>query len=126
MRRAGLGGPFTTATTITGTTQPSGIVGGFCYLYTLTGTDNVGNNASISTTVKVDTGPTLTSGTIVNAKTSLSGVVDAADNFTVYANVADGGTGITTVTVDIFVPDDAQPRPRDPIRTAAPARTSAA
>src|SRR5207245_8631051 len=26
-----------------------------CYLYTLTGTDNVGNTVSISTTVKVDT-----------------------------------------------------------------------
>jgi hypothetical protein len=47
----GSGGPFTTATTVTGTTQPSGIVAGACYVYTLTGTDNVGNTASISTTV---------------------------------------------------------------------------
>ncbi len=47
----GSGGPFTTATTITGTTQPSGIVAGACYVYTLTGTDNVGNTAAISTTV---------------------------------------------------------------------------
>ena len=50
---AGSGGPFTTATTITGTTQPGGILADFCYLYTLTGTDNVGNTASISTTVQV-------------------------------------------------------------------------
>ena len=47
------GGPFTTATTVTNSTQPSGILAGFCYLYTLTGTDNVANSASISTTVTV-------------------------------------------------------------------------
>ncbi|HTX32521.1 MAG TPA: hypothetical protein VMD09_14150 [Solirubrobacteraceae bacterium] len=47
----GSGGPFTTATTVTGTTQPPGIVAGACYVYTLTGTDNVGNTASIKTTV---------------------------------------------------------------------------
>jgi hypothetical protein len=47
----GSGGPFTSATTITGTTQPSGILAGYCYLYTLTGTDNVGNVSSVSTTV---------------------------------------------------------------------------
>ena len=49
----GSGGPFTSPTTISGTTQPSGITRGFCYLYTLTGTDNVGNATSISTTVQV-------------------------------------------------------------------------
>jgi len=32
-----------------------GIPGRFCYLYTLTGTDNVDNSASISATVAVDT-----------------------------------------------------------------------
>ena len=53
---AGSGGPFTSPTTVTGTTQPSGITGGFCYLYALAGTDNVGNTASISTTVKVSSG----------------------------------------------------------------------
>jgi hypothetical protein len=47
----GSGGPFTSAVTLTGTTQPPGIVAGYCYVYTLTGTDNVGNAASISTTV---------------------------------------------------------------------------
>jgi hypothetical protein len=36
---------------VTGTAQPSGIQAGYCYVYTLTGTDNVGNVASISTTV---------------------------------------------------------------------------
>jgi hypothetical protein len=49
---AGSGGPYTSATTISGTTNAA-ITVGYCYLYTLTGTDNVGNAASISTTVKV-------------------------------------------------------------------------
>ncbi len=40
--------------TITGTTSQT-VASGHCYLLTLTGTDNVGNTASISTTVKVDT-----------------------------------------------------------------------
>jgi hypothetical protein len=38
--------------TVTGTTQPSGIVTGFCYVYTLTGDDKVGNAATINTTVQ--------------------------------------------------------------------------
>jgi hypothetical protein len=56
----GSGGPFTSPTTISGTTQPSGIQTGFCYLYTLTGTDKVGNTVSIKTTVSVSTSPTIT------------------------------------------------------------------
>jgi|GEM_PF-4449947 len=50
----GSGGPFTSPTTILGTTPPSGVAAGYCYLYTLRGTDNVGNTAAISTTVVVD------------------------------------------------------------------------
>ena len=50
---AGSGGPFTTATTVIGTTQPTGITVGYCYLYTLVGTDNVGNTTSLATTVQV-------------------------------------------------------------------------
>jgi hypothetical protein len=73
---AGSGGPFTSATTVTGTTQPSGILAGFCYVYKLTGTDNVGNVASISTTVvdnslsfQVTSQPTtLTAGTAGSVK----------------------------------------------------------
>jgi hypothetical protein len=49
---AGSGGPYTTATTISGTSNPA-ITVGYCYVYTLTGTDNVGNATRISTTVKV-------------------------------------------------------------------------
>ena len=40
--------------TIVGTTAQT-VASGHCYLLTLTGTDNVGNAASISTTVEVDT-----------------------------------------------------------------------
>jgi hypothetical protein len=49
---AGSGGPYTSPTTISGTTNPA-ITVGYCYLYTLTGTDNVGNAVSVTTTVKV-------------------------------------------------------------------------
>jgi len=49
---AGSGGPYTSPSTIAGTTNPA-ITVGYCYLYTLTGTDNVGNAASVSTLVKV-------------------------------------------------------------------------
>ena len=51
-------GSFGAPTTLTGApTQnaAAGITTGNCYRYTLTGTDNVGNTVSISTTVKVDT-----------------------------------------------------------------------
>jgi hypothetical protein len=47
----GSGGPFATPQTITGTTQPTGIVAGACYVYVLTGTDKAGNTASVSVTV---------------------------------------------------------------------------
>ena len=40
--------------TIVGTTSQT-VASGHCYLLTLTGTDNVGNTASITTTVMVDT-----------------------------------------------------------------------
>src|SRR5439155_24234547 len=51
--------PYTTLfrsspTTIVGNPDQTGLSSG-CYRYTLTGTDNVGNTVSISTTVKVDT-----------------------------------------------------------------------
>src|SRR5207247_980433 len=54
---AGSCGSYGSATTISSRSTPiSQTLGGpNCYLYTLTGTDNVGNTISISTTVKVDT-----------------------------------------------------------------------
>ena len=47
-------GAFGAPSTISGTTSQT-VASGNCYLLTLTGTDNVGNAASITTTVKVDT-----------------------------------------------------------------------
>src|SRR5205807_3330871 len=46
-------GAFGSPTTISG--SPAQTLATGCYRYTLTGTDNVGNTVSISTTVKVDT-----------------------------------------------------------------------
>ena len=46
-------GGYGTPTTIAGNPSQSGLAEG-CYLYTLTGTDRVGNAASVSSTVKVD------------------------------------------------------------------------
>src|SRR5207253_2702782 len=46
-------GNWSAPTTITGNPSQTKTTG--CYLYTLTGTDNVGNAVSISTIVKVDT-----------------------------------------------------------------------
>jgi hypothetical protein len=51
---------WTNATTITATrteNAATGIASGKCYRYTLKGTDNVGNSASVQITVKVDTDP---------------------------------------------------------------------
>ncbi len=47
-------GAFGSPTTISGNPSQSGLATG-CYRYTLTGTDNVGNTVSVSTTVMVDT-----------------------------------------------------------------------
>ena len=47
-------GAFGSPTTIVGNPDQTSLTTG-CYRYTLTGTDNVGNNVSIQTTVKVDT-----------------------------------------------------------------------
>jgi hypothetical protein len=103
---AGSGGPYTSPTTITGTTQPA-IETGYCYIYTLTGTDNVGNAASVKTTVKVDTTPpsnptvslssatgsTFISGTTVyiNAQAGKEGSFKATGSST------DAETGVSTI-----------------------------
>ena len=54
----GSGGSYLTPTTIAGTTSPT-ITAGFCYLFSLTGIDRVGNSASIATTVQVTPTPDL-------------------------------------------------------------------
>ncbi|HXA54020.1 MAG TPA: LamG-like jellyroll fold domain-containing protein, partial [Solirubrobacteraceae bacterium] len=67
-------GKYGTPSTITGSPAQSGLAEG-CYLYTLTGTDNVGNVASIATTVKVDRAAPvakLTAPTYANGPVSLT------------------------------------------------------
>ncbi len=88
---AGSGGPFTTLTAITGTTQPSGIQAGFCYLYTLTGTDNVGNVASISTSV-VDNALSFA---VTTQPTSLTAGVPTAATAVVLTAIKNGATDTT-------------------------------
>jgi hypothetical protein len=85
---AGSGGPFTTATTISGTTQPSGIQAGYCYAYTLTGTDNVGNVASISTTV-VDNAVSFT---VTKQPTSVTAGTATASTAVVLTAIKNGAT----------------------------------
>jgi hypothetical protein len=79
----GSGGPFTSPTTITGTTQPGGIVTDFCYLYTLTGTDQVGNATSVNTTVTVAVPPTATSVVLANHTGGTVGLAEQNDTITV-------------------------------------------
>ncbi|HJU47556.1 MAG TPA: hypothetical protein VJ689_05460, partial [Gaiellaceae bacterium] len=102
-------GTWTGATTIVGTPAQNagaGIVGGTCFRYRLTGVDNLGNTASVSTVVKVDTtapaAPTLS---IANAAGNAyypgtgsvvfyRGASGAAGSFDVTASSADAETGV--------------------------------
>ena len=91
--------------TITGTTSQT-VASGNCYLLTLTGTDNVGNTASVTTTVKVDTtapsAPTafgfsaLTNSYYPGAGTTVYFKGGSAGGFTVTASGAtDADTGVS-------------------------------
>src|SRR5262249_33136098 len=84
-------GSYGSPTTISSRVTPiaQNLTGPTCYLYTLTGTDNVGNTTSISTTVKVDTtGPSAPSLSLSAAtgNTYISGS-------TVYINPQAGKSG---------------------------------
>lgn len=79
----GSGGPFTTPTAITGTSGPT-LTLGFCYVYTLTGTDQVGNTASLTTTVIAAT-PGVTNFTSTNGGATL-GHADPGDTVSVTFN----------------------------------------
>ena len=92
--------------TITGTTSQT-VASGNCYLLTLTGTDNVGNAATITTTVKVDTtapsAPTgfsfsgLTNAYYPGAGTTIYFKGGSAGGFTALASGStDADTGIST------------------------------
>ena len=99
-------GSYGSATTISGTTSQT-VASGNCYLLTLTGTDFVGNSASVSTTVMVDTtapsAPTAFSFTgLSNAYYPGSGSIvyflgGSAGGFTATATgAADADTGIAS------------------------------
>jgi alpha-tubulin suppressor-like RCC1 family protein len=89
----GSGGPFTTPVTITGTTQPSGIVTGYCYVYLLTGTDNVGNGTAVSTTVAVSLGtPAITAKPSNPSNSAAASFSFSGGGGTGYACSIDGGT----------------------------------
>ncbi len=75
---------YGTPTTIAGNPSQSGLAEG-CYLYTLTGTDRVGNVASVSTTVKLDK-------TAPAAKASVPG--DANGSVAVTFSATDAGSGV--------------------------------
>ncbi len=100
---AGTCGVYGTATTIVGTPSQT-VTAPACYLFTLTGLDDVGNTAAVSTTVLVDTTPpsapalvltaatgdTFVSGTTayINAQAGKSG------GFTAGATATDADTGL--------------------------------
>ncbi|HST54965.1 MAG TPA: N,N-dimethylformamidase beta subunit family domain-containing protein [Solirubrobacteraceae bacterium] len=70
---------YGTPTTLTGSPAQSGLGTG-CYLYTLTGTDAVGNTASVATTVKVDkTAPSPTISVPAAASTTVPVTFGATD-----------------------------------------------
>lgn len=85
----GSGGPFVSPTTITGTTQPAGIVTGFCYLYVLTGTDHVGNVATLNRTVTV--------------KTLTITISHSGSNTLFHTDTLSGTTNVTTGTVTVKI-----------------------
>jgi PKD repeat protein len=81
---SGFGAP----TTLTGAPAQSGLAAG-CYLFTLTGTDMVGNVASLSTTVEVDkTPPSATASVPAYTNTSVPVSFSASDT----------GTGLNTAS----------------------------
>ncbi|MHB8651268.1 MAG: SwmB domain-containing protein [Gaiellaceae bacterium] len=96
-------GAAQSTSTISGT-QSQNVTDGRCYVFTLTGTDNVGNQASLSTTVIVDTTPpsqpSISFGGLSAGNTFVNGSTlffrpSASGTFTVNANGAsDAETGI--------------------------------
>src|SRR5207302_4835611 len=83
-------GTYGSPTTIVG--SPAQTLATGCYLYTLTGTDNVGNTASVSTTVKVDTSdPTSPTFTF----SSFTGTTSAVGNVVFFLPTGSGGFDVT-------------------------------
>jgi hypothetical protein len=108
-------GTLESTVTITGTTNAPAPVAGKCYVYTLTGTDNVGNTATLKTTVDVaGTASTLavSAPASVSAGSQFSVTVTAKDPF---GNTALGYTG----TVHFDSSDPAAVLPADYTFTGA-------
>ena len=90
-------------TTVGGTSY--GVSNGYCYLFTLTATDNVGNVSTVQTTVKVDTtapgAPTIGTATAGNGQATVTNnaLVVGGGDFTVH-NVTDP-TNIVAPTLAI-------------------------
>src|SRR5439155_25253304 len=89
-------GSFGSPTTLVGTPAQNGLTTG-CYRYTLTGTDNVGNTPSTTTTVKVDTSdpsaPTF-------GFSSFTGTTSAVGNIVFFLPTGSGSFDITAGSTD--------------------------
>ena len=79
--------------------QPGGIVTGYCYVYTLLGLDNVGNAASIRTTVMVDTS-TPTTPTLAFGGLSANAYYGSAFNTLYFRPAAGGAYTVTASSTD--------------------------
>ena len=92
-------GSYGSATTISGTTSQT-VASGNCYLLTLTGTDFVGNTATISTIVKVDT--TAPSAPALSFANPTGGAYYSGSGTTVYfrPGAATGGFDVTASSTD--------------------------
>ena len=86
----GLCGTFGAATVVVGSPSQDGLADG-CYLYTLTGTDNLGNTSSISTTVRVDSTPPVV---------VLTGVEDGGGFHEIFRGTTSEVSG--TITIRVF------------------------
>ena len=87
-------GSYGSPTTLVGAPTQSGLATG-CYLFTLTGTDNVGNHAAVATTVIVDTSPPATP---TLAFTNLNNAYYTSSLATLYFRKVAGGTYIVTAS----------------------------
>ncbi len=94
------GATWTTATTLTGTpaqNAAAGIVTGNCYRYTLTGTDNVGNAATLTTIVRVSR--LFASNVVLANVTGTAGRISRNDTITItYSDVVNAATFCSTWT----------------------------
>jgi hypothetical protein len=100
-------GTFGGSTVITGAPSQTGLTTG-CYRYTLTGTDRVGNAATVSTVVRYDTGAatqTVSMSSATNA--AMTGTViyyrsNVTGSFVLNAAVTDGASGPASATFPVL------------------------